>query len=283
VSGIHWWLAPLSRLLSAITSSPARAGETLDAYTRTAPSPRNAIDIFKGQWASKLPPPYEALTGGIAPLYDDPRVSMALDRLGGVQGKRVLELGPLEAGHSYLLDRAGAADVFAIEGNTRAFLRCLVVKELLEIRSARFVCGDFVEYLRGTPEKVDLALASGVLYHMINPVELIARLARVSDALYIWTLYYDEALLARRVTTARRIVAPESAEYEGFRHSLHRYDYGAALARPDFCGGSRSQARWLTRADILGALAHFGYSRIETFYEQPDHPHGPAFALVAQR
>ena len=278
-------MAALSRLRSAATTSRERVrrAETLEAYARTAPSAQNAIDIFKGQWSSQLPPPYQDLTGGAAPLYADPRLAMALDMLGGVTGKRVLELGPLEGGHTYQLDRAGAADVLAIEGNTNAFLKCLVVKELLGMRSARFVCGDFVEYLRGAPERVDLTLASGVLYHMINPVELLARLAGVADAVYIWTHYYDASLLAKRLTNARHIVVPESAEYEGFRHSLHRYEYGAALERQDFCGGSRPQARWLTRADILGALAHFGYSRIEPFYEQPDHAHGPAFALLAQR
>ena len=275
----------LSRLRSIATTSRERArrAETLDAYVRSAPSAQNAIDIFKGQWSSRLPPPYQDLTGGVAPLYEDPRLATALDMLGGVEGKRVLELGPLEGCHTYQLDRAGAADVLAIEGNTRAFLKCLVVKELLGMRSARFVCGDFLEFLRSTPERVDLTLASGVLYHMVNPVELIARIAGVADAAYIWTHYYDEALLARGLNNARRIVVPESAQYEGFHHSLHRYEYGAALERPDFCGGSQPQARWLTRADILGALAHFGYSRIEPFYEQPDHPHGPAFAVVAQR
>lgn len=260
-----------------------RRAETLDAYARAAPSPQNAIDIFRGGWASKLPPPYQDLTGGAAPLYLDPRLATGVERLGGVAGKRILELGPLEAGHTYLMDRAGAADILAIEGNTRAFLKCLVVKELVGIPSSRFVCGDFVEYLRGTPERVDLVVASGVLYHMMNPVELIARISRVADAVYLWTLYYDEALVARRWQAASRIGPAEAAEYEGFSHALYSYEYGKALECADFCGGTRPQARWLTRDGILGALAHFGFTRIEPFYEQPDHPHGPAFSLIAQR
>lgn len=275
----------LWRRLSAITTAGGRRRrtETTEAYVRTAPSAQNAIDIFKGAWASKLPPPYEDLTGGIAPLYLDPRLAMGIEMMGGIQGKRVLELGPLEAGHTYLMDRAGAADILAVEGNRQAYLKCLVVKELLGIPSARFVCGDFVEYLKGTPEPAGLVVASGVLYHMMNPVELIARISRITDAVYIWTLYFDQALIAERWQAASRIGAPEPAEYGGFRHVLHAYDYGAALERADFCGGSRPQARWLTRDGILGALAHFGFTRIEPFYEQPDHPHGPAFSVIAQR
>jgi hypothetical protein len=276
----------MSRLRSAAlgpSHSARRRSQTLDAYVRTPPGPQNAIDIFKGEWVSRLPAPFDDLTGGVAPLYDDPRLRLGLDVIGGVAGKRVLELGPLEAGHTYLLDRAGAADILAIEGNSRAFLKCLVVKELVEMRAARFVCGDFLEYLRGTPDRVDLTLASGVLYHMMNPVELIARIARVTDAVYIWTHYYDEALLNTSVVTARRVVAPEEAEYEGYRHRLHRFDYGRALERKDFCGGNRPQARWLTRADILGALRHFGFGRVHPFYDEPNHLHGPAFSVVAQR
>lgn len=278
-------MAALTRLRSAATTfgRPERRADTLDAYERRAPAPANAVDIFKGQWASRLPPPYDTLTGGVAPLYEDPRLVAALDVLGGVTGKRILELGPLEGGHTYLLDRAGASHIRAIEGNTRAFLRCLIVKELLGMPAAHFECGDFLQYLRGAPERVDLAIASGVLYHMMNPVELLARLAPVADALYIWTHYYDEGLLDARATTARRVVVPEEAEYQGYRHRVYRFEYGAALERDDFCGGNRPEARWLSRSDILGALAHLGYSRVHPYYEQPDHPHGPAFSLVAQR
>lgn len=255
----------------------------MEAYVRSTPVPANGIDIFRGQWTSILPPPYEALTGGRAPLYDDPRVHLAITEIGGVRGKRVLELGPLEGGHTYLLDRAGAGHILAIEGNTRAFLKCLVVKELLGIPSARFVCGDFMEYLRGSPEPVDFAMASGVLYHMMSPVELLARLSVVADAVYLWTHYYDEAQLAGRITTARHVSPPEEADYQGFRHRLYRFEYGAGLANQGFCGGNAPEARWLTRSDILGALAYFGYTRVHPFYDQPEHALGPAFCVLAQR
>ena len=78
-------------------------------------------------------------------------------------GRTVLELGPLEAGHSYLLERLGAAEIVGIEANTRAYLRCLVVKEILGLGRARFLCGEFVSYLRTSDRRFDLAVASGVL------------------------------------------------------------------------------------------------------------------------
>lgn len=45
----------------------------LDEYVKSAPSPRNAVDIFKGEWSSLLPPP---VTGGAIPLFTDVKVGM---------------------------------------------------------------------------------------------------------------------------------------------------------------------------------------------------------------
>ena len=90
-------------------------------------------------------------------------------------------------------------------------------------------------------------------------------------------------IAAARLSSAHRVVTPQPAEYGGFAHRLHRFAYGAALERRDFCGGNRPEARWLTRDDILAALAHFGYARVHPFYEEPAHPHGPAFAIAAAR
>jgi len=275
-------LARLAKGPGAVPSAERAAG-ILDAYVTQSPSPQNALDIFRGEWTSKLPPPFDRLSAGHAALFEDPRAAWAIDRLSGVAGKRVLELGPLEGGHSYMLDRAGAADVLAIEGNTRAYLKCLVVKELLGMPAARFVCGDFIAFLRGAGERFDVVFASGVLYHMVDPVELIARLAAVSDAVFLWTHYYDQALLEANPATAHRVVAGTPAEHGGFHHHLHRHEYATALDSQGFCGGSRPYSHWLTREDILTALAHFGLGDIETSHEQPDHQHGPAFCVLARR
>jgi SAM-dependent methyltransferase len=166
----------------------------LDAYVKSAPSPQNALDIFKGEWASVMPPPYHTLQAGGIPLFQDQRAAWALEQLGGCQGQRVLELGPLEGAHSYILQQHGAASVTAIEANTRAYLKCLIVKELLGLDRVHFVCGDFVGFLEDTDEMYDLIFSAGVLYHMRDPIGLIAKLARHTNRLYMWTHYYDDAL-----------------------------------------------------------------------------------------
>lgn len=281
---MRWFRTRAGRVAAAFTSAALGGRATiLEAYSSRPPDPQNALDIFDGEWASRLPPPFHTLRAGDALLFDDARLRWAITLLGSIQGQRVLELGPLEGGHTYMLDRAGAADVLAIEANTRAYMKCLIVKELLRLPSSRFVCGDFVSYLRSTTDRVDLVVASGVLYHMVHPVEIIARIASISDAVFIWTHYYDADVLGRSSATAHRVVVGEDAIYEGFQHRLHRHEYLTALNHPGFCGGSRPFAHWLTRDHIVGALRHFGLTRIETAFEQTDHPNGPAFCVLARR
>jgi len=174
----------LRRRLHPASATPAPTKETpeneqdaqpdrtsiLSAYVTARPSPQNAIDLFPGEWSSTFPAPLQDLQAGQTPLFDDPRIEWALDHFGDISGYRVLELGPLEGGHTYRLTKAGAS-VVAIEAQTRAYLKCLVAKELLGYSDATFLLGDFMSYMRDEPEQFDLCVASGVLYHMRTPVE----------------------------------------------------------------------------------------------------------------
>ncbi len=255
----------------------------LDEYVTSAPSPQNSLDIFKGEWSSKLPEPLAALQAGSAQLFEDARIDWCVEQFGGFDGKTVLELGPLEAGHTYMLERLGAAEIVSIEANTRAYLKCLIIKELLELKRSRFLCGDFVQYLRTNQKKFDVCIASGVLYHMSNPVELIALAAKASDQLFIWTHYYDQAIISGEPKLAYRLSNGTPAEYEGFRHTLYRQEYKAALKWGGFCGGSETSSNWLSREDILACIKHFGLNNIQINFDHTNHPNGPSFALTATR
>ncbi len=254
----------------------------LGDYVPSAPSAQNAVDIFAGSWASRLPPPYDGLRAGDTSLFDDKRVEWAIGELGGVLGKTVLELGPLEGGHTFMLERHGAESIVAVEANRNAYLRCLIAKELLGLRQSRFLCGDFIEYLRTTSDRYDVCVASGVLYHTQNPVELIALTAAHAQRLFAWTHYYDAAHVPSRIGRSR-IVPCGSSEYEGFRYGLYRYRYGLSLGWRGFCGGPAPFAYWLTHDDLLGALEHFGWTDVKIGFHDPRHANGPALAFVARR
>lgn len=278
-----------SKLRQRFVAKPApvsNAIETriLDQYVATPPSAENAINIFKGEWSSILPPPYEEITNGTARLFEDPRILWLIEAVNGVKNRTVLELGPLEGGHSYLMEKHGAAQVLAIEANTRAYLKCLIVKELLDLQQVQFLCGDFIEYLHQTELDFDLCIASGVLYHMRNPVERLALLTkRCKHHLFIWTHYYDSEVIEASPLFAPRFHAPVVSEYLGFKHTLCRREYLDALGWSGFCGGSASYCNWMPREDILRALEHFGFGNVRIAFEAPDHQNGPSFALVADR
>ena len=140
-----------------------------DASVSHAPTAQATIDILDG-WVSILPAELGAATRGFAPLFADERAIWAIDRLGGVRGATILELGPLEGGHTYMLDRAGAKSIIAIEGNKRCYLKCLITKELLGVDSAHLLLGDFVSWLEQDRRRFDVIWATGVLYHMTEPL-----------------------------------------------------------------------------------------------------------------
>ena len=255
-----------------------------DAYVHEAPSPQVAVDIFRGAWASAFPPPFEGLRAGNMLKPDDPRLPWAAEQMGGLAGRSALELGPLEGTMTWQLEQLGAASVVAVEANTTAYLRCLIAKEILGLQRARLLCGDFLPFLRTDPGRFDVCVASGVLYHMRNPAELIALVARAADQAFFWTHYYDEALVAANPNTASRFAAaPEAAEYLGFRHARYRQQYQGEVGWSGFCGGSAPDSAWLNRADLLACLRHFGYDQLTLGFDDPGHFGGPSLAIVAVR
>jgi len=262
-------------------ASPLATG-ILDEYIRSPPSGEAAINIFRGEWSSKLPPPYDSCTG-TSSLFDDARITWAETLLNGFEGLRILELGPLEAGHTTMLERAGAASIKAIEANSRSFLKCLIVKELLGLQRSSFLHGDFMEYLPNTPDRYDLCVASGVLYHMRDPVEALRLIGGVSDTILLWTHYFDEEAVMKRPELVAKFSSRASKNMGEFGYDEYRYEYGDALNWQGFCGGSSSYSNWLSRDAIIWVLQNLGFDSIEIEFDDLNHQNGPAFAVLARR
>jgi hypothetical protein len=256
-------------------------GSVLDAYVLELPSSQNAIDLFDGEWSSQFPDEFDVQAGG-ALLFEDPRITWLAQVVGGLDGLRVLELGPLEGGHTYMLTRAGGT-VTAIEANTKSYLKCLVAKEIADIEHARFLLGDFVEYLRNTKEHFDLCVASGVLYHMRDPVELLELIGGAADRLLLWTHYFDQERHDREPAYAAKFSEHTDEVRDGFAYRLHRWEYLTALEWKGFCGGSAPHAQWLSREDLFGTLEHLGWEIDAVDFDEPDHQNAPSIALIAHR
>jgi len=254
----------------------------LDGYVSEAPSRQSALDLFAGEWVSAMPAELE-LRAGSVPLFEDDRINWLDEEVGGVAGRRVLELGPLEGGHSYMLERLGAERVLAIEANRRSYMKCLIAKETLGMERVKFLCGDLVGFLRDTQEEFDLCVASGVLYHMREPIEMLSLAADVADSLFLWTHYHDVDVINSNSGLAGKFGPETEVTFDDTSYALHRYEYGAVRAAPSFCGGSAAFSYWLERDGIITALRRFGFNRLTFGFDDPHHANGPSLAVLARR
>lgn len=262
------------------TDSDAVTFTIEDRLIQKNPSPQTALDIFKGTWTSRLPGDYANYLAGSTPLFEDSRIPLCAPSLGGIEGKKVLDLGPLEGGPAYVLEKMGAASVVAVEANSILFLKCLVAKEILNMNRTNFLCGEVTEYLKNTKEHFDVCVASGILYHMSNPVELLFLLSKSTDRLMIWTHYFDEINLDRnKIQTFKQAV---SHNFENESYNYHRQEYGIGFTTNSFCGGTAQHSNWMSKDGILKALEIFGFTTI-TILEDVDSVNGPYVLLTATR
>ncbi|WP_339834366.1 class I SAM-dependent methyltransferase [uncultured Parvibaculum sp.] len=257
--------------------------EILDAYVTTPPDPQAVIDIFNGEWSSMMPEESGLVsTPGTAALFADARISWLADRIGGFDGKNILELGPLEAGHTFMMHNGNARAITAIESNSRSFLKCLCIKEIFNLHRAQFLYADALEYAAGADESFDLCVASGILYHMTHPIDLLQNLTRLSSTLFLWTHYYDQAVIGDSVAS-RQFESATEIEVGEKKYTAAKRNYLEALNWAGFCGGSHTWAYWLTRPSLLQAIEQCGFNVTEIGFDNPNHPNGPALALIAHR
>lgn len=254
----------------------------LDQYVSSIPSPQNAIDAVPG-WNQAMPPRIGA-TAGPMHAYPDARLLWCLERFGSIAGCKILELGPLEGMHTCVLDEQQPEFIHAVEANRLAFLRCLVTKELMELKRAKFLHGNFLPWLEQTEIPYDLIVASGVLYHMSDPVHLLDLLAKRTNAIYLWTHYFsDEAMPASDPRRGAFTGEIKKVDYRGLNVSLHRRGYHGAWNNSSYCGGMQDLHYWMEREDIRRVLHLSGFDDVCFAHEQLDMPGGPSVSIFARR
>ncbi len=286
-----FWVAQKLRDLAVILDrialkeaikDPIKIKQGLDEYITEPPSPQNVIDALPG-WNMALPP-HVGVNAGVPVFYNDARITWAVEQFGSLQGKSVLELGPLEASHTYMLSQAGAGQITSIEANKLAFFRCLVVKDFLNIQNAKFLLGDFQKHLETTQDRFDLIVASGVLYHMQDPVRLLELIGEKSDSFFLWTHY--SSLEAMPLDDPRRgafVGDMEVQESHGVNVRLYRRTYLRAWEDKAFCGGMHDLHRWIEKDDIVALIRALGFDDVRIMGDQTDHPSGPSFSIFAKR
>lgn len=254
-----------------------------DKFIDTFPSYQNIINIFEGEWSSKMPDSSGLLaTPGHATLFQDERIAWMARELGPITGMSVLELGPLEGAHSYMLQQLGAFNVVSLEANVRAFLKCLCVKEIYGLCRVNYLLGNFIPYLKHKDLNFDLIIASGVLYHMVEPWALLELMVERSNKIFLWSHYFDKEVIDRR-SDHELFSAIDAVDFSGHKFLFSKRVYpNAALNWNGFSGGNDSYATWMSKESILTFLEAKGFI-VKTDFDQPHHPNGPAFAICAHR
>jgi 2-polyprenyl-3-methyl-5-hydroxy-6-metoxy-1,4-benzoquinol methylase len=252
------------------------------SYNTKLPTVQAAADILS-PWHSKLPdtPTGETLDIGSIGLFRDDRVGFLLGRV-NIRGKHVLELGPLEGGHSYMLSKAGAT-VTGIEGSPLGYLKNLLIKDVYELNGYKPTFGNFVaalEVAAANHAHFDAVLAVGVLYHMTEPMKLLHLISQVTDVILIWTHFYNAN--RAKIDPGRSFDPNPAMVVEGgFPHTPHCFQY--VTRKKDFIGGQEGGACLLDRTDLMGALKTWGY-QIDVYQETVDtHPGGPEITFLARR
>lgn len=258
--------------------------EINDNYIDKMPSIQNIVDVFADKWISSFPPNAPCKSGGNIPLFQDPRIAWLIQRLGGsLKGKSVAELGPFEGGHTYMLAQADAKRIVGIEGNTLNLLKTLVVKDIFKLDKLELLCGELEKWLASKPEKFDLLVASGVLYHFNDPLMALRNMALMSDNIFIWTHFVHKDLM--QAGDSR--LAPFTGEttqrtVDGYTATYHKRSYHGSQNGATFCGGILSDSVWMTHNDIVYAFHHWGFL-VEEVMLTADHPNGPCSCFFASK
>lgn len=279
LSGLRSELGDAKLSAEQMQQALGKKGEAavLDLHSSSFPSHEAALKLFEGTWSSLVP----GYGFGAIELFNDHRIKWLEEQCGGIVGKNVLELGPLEGGHTCMLANMGA-HVTSIESNARAYLKCVTVKNVLKF-DAEFLYGDFRKYLTDTHDRFDIVVASGVLYHMTDPIALLDQISAVTDSILLWTHYYDDAVISASPLISHKFERePVFVEARGRQWEMHKQRYLEALKWGGFSGGAEQYSHWLTRPTLMGYLEELGFS-LSVMGESSTHPHGPALTIFASR
>lgn len=247
------------------------------------PANANSLGIYRDAWKYDFDKTSEAEI--LERIDSDPRPKWCKETFGDFHKSDVLELGPADGYNSAALERLGARTVKAIEGNVDAFLRCLLLKNYLKLQ-ANFFLGDFTRFAEVPELKHDLLYASGVLYHLPDPVAFLHTASKNSKNIFLWTHFYDEEFIElienERECFSNKIT--EIKELKGKKFTYYKKIYNLEHVKATgYIGGLKEAASWISRQDLFDALDLCGYEVLK-IVEDPYAPgRMPAVNILATR
>jgi SAM-dependent methyltransferase len=236
----------------------------------------------RGPWVTRFEIDGQAF-GGEYDASADTRLSLFKQAAGPLSGKRILELGPLEGGHTLELARTGAR-VVAIEGRESNYNRCLFIKAVYGLTDVEFVLGD-VRSLGPAHGQFDVIFNVGVLYHLDEPWKLLQALGGLAPRMFLWT-HCSSPEDARASIEVAGVTMHGRVFREGMvRRRLSRFLPGRWWLRPqlkDPLSGLQSDSFWPASESLEAMLKATGWGLVQWLSYDPDAVPGPAASIWAE-
>ena len=255
-------------------------------FSSQIPTVENSYSIYSDAWKFEFDRLSAAEIASVA--KNDPRPLWCAEVYPEFQTFRVLELGPADGYNTMELERLGARSITAIEGNIDAFFRCLILKNNFGLR-AQFLLGDFTRIFESYSLGADLLYASGVLYHLKNPVEFIHMCSQRYNNLFLWTHFYDVESVLKIENETNCFANNENTvhQFQGEQFTYFKRVYNPDhVMHPGYIGGLNAFANWISRDDLFKVLEMCGYDVlriVEDPYAPGRMPAVNIYATLKQR
>jgi SAM-dependent methyltransferase len=186
-----------------------------------------------------------------------------------VFGQSVLDLGCKEGYNSLDLCDLGATKVLGVEARESFVQEALKEKAAGAYAQANFMLGDARSIDEAGIGSFDICLCSGLLYHMQDPVDLLARIGKISRHLVLEThvalpIWLDPFVGAKYRSNLQRKVM--TREFGGSQYRGRRNIFPASVDMGTTSGSVDShETFWLTIASLKKALQSGGFE-VTAFY-----------------
>jgi SAM-dependent methyltransferase len=196
----------------------------------------------------------------------DHRVALLAERFQTAE-KSVLELGCLEGSHTVQLARV-CREVTAVDVRPKNIVCTLTQLFVHGIRNVEVKLAD-AEQFDESLGRFDVIFHVGVLYHLVDPVAHLFRIARMADDLLLDT---HVCLDDTRFKPAD--LCQDGRTYRAYWYKEHGWR--------DVFSGIAPRSRWLHRDALLESLRDAGYQEIEVIETRLER-NGPRVCVLARR
>ena len=165
-----------------------------------------------------------------------------------LEGKSVVEFGPLDASQTAFLVHSGASRVVCVEARPENAMKVLAARQAMGWNNVEVRMDDFHNADANSMGRFDLAFAHGVYYHTIAPFVFLENLISLSDNVFLGGYC---------TTDENPAIEYQHLTHNGQSYRVKRYE---EAGRGDFYAGINSYAYFLEGEDLLKFFQTNGYA-----------------------